>query len=118
MIFNTVAVSSEGGSDVIDANFGIAVYPTYCMVGPDKILVENDIWPIADVSTYEATIPAESNETPMACSLGLGDAAVLYFTMHPNPSNVSLVHLDLLVAMDDAKETIFKAVRFSVNLAD
>jgi hypothetical protein len=102
VIFNTVAVSSDGGSDVIDANFGSTAYPTYCMVGPDKTLVENDIWPIADVSTYEATIPAESSETPMACSLGLGDAAALYFTIYPNPSNRSLVHLDLLVAMDEA----------------
>ena len=75
------AVSIDGGSDAVDTNFGITAYPTYCMVGPDNTLVENDIWPIADVSTYEATIPAESNATPMACSLGLGDAAVLDFTI-------------------------------------
>jgi thiol-disulfide isomerase/thioredoxin len=104
------AVSSDGGSDAVDANFGITAYPTYCMVGPDNTLVENDIWPIADVSTYEATIPAESNATPMACSLGLGDTAVLDFTMYPNPSNGSLVHLDLPVAMDDAKVTIYNTL--------
>jgi hypothetical protein len=38
--------------------------------------------------------------------------------MYPNPSNGSLVHLDLLVAMDEAKVTILKAFRFSENLAD
>jgi thiol-disulfide isomerase/thioredoxin len=114
---NSPAVSSEGGSDVTDANFGITAYPTYGMVGPDKTLVENDIWPIADVSIYEATIPEESNETPMAYSLGLGDAVVLYLRCTLTQV-MGLLYLDLPVAMDEAKVTIFKAFRFSENLAD
>lgn len=104
------AVSNEGGASEVDTAFGITAYPTYCMVGPDNTLVENDIWPIADVSTFEATIPAESGAEPRECSLGLGDTAVLDFTMFPNPSNGSLLNINLPVAMDDAIVTIYNTL--------
>jgi hypothetical protein len=55
-------------------------------------------------------MPAESNVTPMACFLSLGDAAVIDFTMYPNSSNGYLVHLDLPVAMDEAKVTIYNTL--------
>ncbi len=104
------AVSSEGGSAAVDDAFGISAYPTYCMIGPDNKLIESDIWPIADLGTYEATIPADSGAAPMACSLGLGEASVLDFTMYPNPSNGSSLNIDLPVAMDDAKVTIYNTI--------
>lgn len=105
------AVSNEGGATAVDTAFGITAYPTYCMVGPDNTLVENDIWPIADVSTFEATIPAESNAEPMPCTpLGLEENAVLDFTMFPNPNNGSVLNIDLPFAIEDGKVTIYNTL--------
>lgn len=104
------AVSGDGNGGAIGTQFGISAYPTYCLIGPDNILVRNDIWPITDVGSFEATIPAESGAEPMECSLGLGDSSVLNFTMYPNPSNGSVLNLDLPVALESAKVTIYNTL--------
>ena len=114
------AVSSEGGGGAVTSNFGVNAFPTYCMVGPDNKLVERDIFPINNLGTFEATIPADSGAEPMACTLGLGEVSIIDFTMYPNPSNGSMLNLELPVAINEAEVTIYSTlgrVVFKTNLS-
>lgn len=74
------AVSVDGGSDDVDNAFGVNQYPTYCLVGPDNIMVANDIWPINNMSTYVAAFPSGSNINPAACAVGINEQSVASFT--------------------------------------
>lgn len=85
------AVGIEGGCDAVDSNFGIAAYPTYCLINPNNQIINLDIWPIADVSTFEAAFPAGFDPEPMSCSpLSIGDNAQdNSFLLYPNPAKTS-----------------------------
>ncbi|MEZ4875594.1 MAG: T9SS type A sorting domain-containing protein [Flavobacteriaceae bacterium] len=81
------AVGIEGGCAAVDNDFGVNAYPTYCLIGPDNKMINRDIWPIADVTTYEDAFPAEFNPDPMSCTpLSIGDTAKdASFVLYPNP---------------------------------
>lgn len=81
------AVGIEGGCDPVDANFGIAAYPTYCLINPNNQIINLDIWPINDVSTYEAAFPSGFEPEPMECNvLSIGDSNIdVSFLLYPNP---------------------------------
>lgn len=92
------AVGIEGGCDAVDANFGIAAYPTYCLINPNNEIINLDIWPISDVSTFEAAFPVGFEPEPMECIvLENGDInANNSFLLSPNPvSNAQLLTITL-----------------------
>lgn len=101
------AISADGGAGIVDSAFGIPAYPTFCLIGPDNTLIESDIWPIADLTTFENTIPAESNAEPAECtSLNVEDVASLQFSLYPNPSNGNELNI-LLPETSKAQVTIY-----------
>lgn len=81
------AVGIEGGCDPVDANFGIAAYPTYCLINPNNEIINLDIWPINNVGTYEAAFPAGFEPEPASCNvLNIGGTESLFnFAIYPNP---------------------------------
>jgi thiol-disulfide isomerase/thioredoxin len=82
------AASMEGGSGAVDAAFGINAYPTYCLIGPDNIMKNFDIWPLTDMSTFVAAFPPGSNITPSNCAVGVDEAGQLAFTsVYPSPTS-------------------------------
>ncbi len=82
------AVSGDGGSAAVNTAFNPAAYPTYCLVGPDNKLKNADIWPIANVGTFEAAFPSGFNPSPMACATGIEEAnKQVSFIAYPNPSD-------------------------------
>ena len=82
------AVSNEGGAPAVDVNFGIAAYPTYCLIGPDNTLLVRDIWPLSGIETFEATFPAGFDPEPAQCTiLGLSDMETFDFNIYPSISN-------------------------------
>lgn len=86
------AVGIEGGCDAVDSNFGIAAYPTYCLINPNNEIINLDIWPITNgVATFEAAFPAGFEPVPMSCSpLSVGDSTQENtFVLFPNPVNTS-----------------------------
>jgi len=89
------AISADGGAGAVDNNFGVNAYPTYCMIGPDRTLLEKDIWPLTDVSTFEATFPNGLDPEVMECTiLGITDVAAASFLIFPtvsNGQNISIV---------------------------
>ncbi len=65
---HTTAISNDGGSNVVDARFNPETYPTYCLIGPDNTLLFDDIWPLTDVSTFEATFPVGFEPEELQCN--------------------------------------------------
>ncbi|MFT4697177.1 MAG: thiol-disulfide isomerase/thioredoxin [Flavobacteriaceae bacterium] len=90
------AVSADGGAGAVDSNFGVAAYPTYCLVGPDRTLLVNDIWPIAGVQTYESALPAGVDPEVMVCSLGVLDNDNVEFSIFPTISNGQNITVELV----------------------
>ena len=81
------AVGIEGGCAAVDAAFGVSAYPTYCLIGPDNIMKNNDIWPVSDMSTFVAAFPPGSNIDVMNCAVGVDEAGELAFiSVFPTPS--------------------------------
>lgn len=82
------AVSADGGGGAVTSNFGVGAFPTYILIGPDNKLIEKDIYPIADVSTYEATFYGDFNPDPMPCGFaGIEEEKNASFAVYPNPAN-------------------------------
>lgn len=86
------AVGMEGGCAAVDTDFGVNAYPTYCLISPDNIMINRDIWPIADVSTFEAAFPAGFDPEPMECGVILSNGDTnkdASFLVWPNPVTTS-----------------------------
>ncbi|MCG8574735.1 MAG: T9SS type A sorting domain-containing protein [Flavobacteriales bacterium] len=85
------AVSADGGGGDVTAAFGVGAFPTYCLVGPDNIMVANDIWPISSAADLEAAFPSGFNPTEMACSFaGVEESTIDVLSVYPNPANTEL----------------------------
>ncbi|MCO5268045.1 MAG: redoxin domain-containing protein [Brumimicrobium sp.] len=80
------AISSEGNALAVDNQFGIAAYPTYCLIGPDNKLINGDIWPVSSVANFEAAFPSGFNPQVQDCSLGLSHEQVIDFDIYPTVS--------------------------------
>ena len=90
------AVSADGGAGAVDANFGVAAYPTYILIGPDSTLLVGDIWPLSGVETFEATFPVGFDPDVMECTiLGVTDASSFEFVLYPTVSNGSEINIQL-----------------------
>ena len=89
------AVSADGGSGAVNTNFGVNLFPTYCLIGPDKTLVEKDIYPINNLGTFEATFPDGVDPEVMECTtLGVTEVTDANFSIFPtvsNGQNISIV---------------------------
>jgi len=105
------AVSADGGADAVDARFQIGAYPTYCMIGPDNKLMESDIWPLTDVTTFEATFPADFEPQVFECTaLSVNDDVAIDFQVFPNPSNGSAINIQLNDNANQASVRIFNII--------
>lgn len=68
-------VGIEGGCTPVDAAFGINAYPTYCLIGPTNVMINNDIWPVSSMTQFVAAFPAGSNITQQACLTSIQESA-------------------------------------------
>ncbi|HRO40524.1 MAG TPA: redoxin domain-containing protein [Flavobacteriales bacterium] len=90
------AASSDGASAAVKTAFGVNAFPTYCLIGPDNKMVQNDIWPVSSMQSYVNAFPAASTITPQACAAAGVDevGAGLTSSVWPVPS-VGTVHVEL-----------------------
>ena len=89
------AVSNEGGGQAVNTAFGVNAFPTYCLIGPDNVMVKNDMWPISSMANFVAFFPANSGIEPAACAVSISENSnSRIFTAQPVPSN-GKVTLDL-----------------------
>lgn len=84
------AASGDGGSLAVNSDFGITAFPTYVIIGPDNRLIEKDIYPVADVTTFEGSFYAGLNPDPMECSFttSVDENTLDALSIYPNPANV------------------------------
>ncbi|MBK7555579.1 MAG: T9SS type A sorting domain-containing protein [Flavobacteriales bacterium] len=81
------AVSMDGGGGTVTNTFGVGAFPTYCLIGPDNLMKNYDIWPVSDMSTFVAAFPPGSGINPQACVVGLDEAGRIAFTeVFPSPT--------------------------------
>ena len=89
-------VSNEGGATAVNSNFSPAAYPTFCLIAPDNTLVNQDIWPLAGVVTFENALPAGVDPEVMECFLANLDVEnTSDFMLYPTVSNGNNINLRL-----------------------
>lgn len=131
------ASGTEGGGNAVVTAFGIAAFPTYCVVGPDMTLKIADIYPIANVATFETALAGEGfTPTAMSCSTNSLTENVLIndISVFPNPStgnvsvefnnavssNVTIEVSNLVgqIVYTSTETTVAGSNSFNLNLAD
>ncbi|MEZ5045698.1 MAG: T9SS type A sorting domain-containing protein [Chitinophagaceae bacterium] len=82
------------GTNAANANlYGISAYPTIVLIGPDKKMINNDIWPVADLTSIEAAFPS-GVLTPKSCDpTSVSNFALQSVRLYPNPAN-NLLHIE------------------------
>lgn len=92
------SVSGLDGNSVINA-YGIGAFPTYILIQPDQTIIEQDMWPISDATTFTSYFGTH-NLLPVACStVGINEDVIFEGTsVFPNPaSDMISVKTDLQV---------------------
>ncbi len=84
----------NGGGNAVVTSYGISAYPTYILIRPDKTILEQDMYPIANAATFTGYF-ANHGLTPKPCSTvglnnELSDVAV---SVYPNPAQ-SAIHIN------------------------
>lgn len=91
----------DGGAAAVHATYGVAAFPTIVAITPENVVIDNDIWPIADVNTIINTFPAGSL-TPMACAptnIENVMTSEVIGSITPNPTQ-ALSHLNIQTAVN------------------
>ena len=84
--------SGDGGSGAVNNMFNPAAYPTICLIGPDNVLLNKDIWPVSSYETFVSAIVATGfTPEPMECTIGIKEEkAALRAFVYPNPATGSI----------------------------
>lgn len=82
--------SATGGAQTLHNTYGISAFPTMILIAPDRQIVEQDMWPITDASTF--TTYFESHGLGQySCSVGIEEEeAQLDVTLAPVPVGTDL----------------------------
>lgn len=85
----------SGGSNEVDAAFGISAYPTFTLIGPDHVMINNDIWPLSNgAQTIAAAFPPGAIQVA-DCAVGVHERFTsTSLQVSPVPSSGEL-NLDL-----------------------
>lgn len=75
------------GALPLTAVFGVGNAPNYCLIGPDNVMINNFIWPVASMNDFVAALPAGSGVTPQACAVGVEERTKETLIASPNPTN-------------------------------
>ena len=80
----------EGGGTAINSTYQITAFPTVIMIAPNKTIIEQDIWPIADAA-YLISVVSGHGGIAMACSSTVNETpinnSINSFSIYPNPNN-------------------------------
>lgn len=74
----------SGGGEALTNTFGVGAFPTFCLISPNKVMINQDIWPVSNMQTFVNVFPAGSNIQPMACATAISDiSATRTFSVLP-----------------------------------
>ena len=123
------AIGIEGGCTPVDNAFGVNAYPTYCLIGPDNLMKNQDIWPINDMSTFVQAFPTGSGIDAMACLVGVSETAPTTFSLAPSltngivevrfaePTTTAIVNVTDLLGHTVQSTSVNGASRMSIDLS-
>ena len=85
------AVGPADGGDLTGV-FGVTAFPTFCLIGTDNKIKDDDIWPLSNgMASLVASFPAGSGIQTMACVVGIREVgATISTSVFPTPSNGSI----------------------------
>jgi thiol-disulfide isomerase/thioredoxin len=72
--------------------FQVGSAPTYCLIGPDNLMINSFIWPISSMADLLAAFPEGSTITPLSCAVGIDERNDQLLQAYPNPTN-GTVHI-------------------------
>jgi thiol-disulfide isomerase/thioredoxin len=84
--------SESGGPQTLHNTYGVGAFPTMILIAPDRQIIEQDMWPITDASTF-TTYFESHGLSQSSCSVGIEEElAQRDLTLAPVPagSEVSL----------------------------
>jgi cytochrome oxidase Cu insertion factor (SCO1/SenC/PrrC family) len=99
------ASGTEGGGNAVVSDFGISAFPTYCLIDPNMVLQNSDIYPIPNIGAFETAF-ASAGFSPqvMSCgglSIDNAELALNEATLFPNPStSATTLSVSLESSMD------------------
>lgn len=67
--------------------FGVGNAPNYCLIGPDNVMINNFIWPVASMGDFLAAFPLESGIAPQTCGVGMMEPGATVHVACPNPTH-------------------------------
>lgn len=83
---------TEGGGAAPTSAYGITAWPTVILIAPNKNIVEQDIWPIADAAALTTVISWLGGIT-QACSSGIDESEIIKVAyVFPNPVKESFTY--------------------------
>ncbi len=61
----------------LTSTFGVSAFPTFCLIGTDNKIKDDDIWPLSNgMASLVASFPPGSQIQPSACVVGMSESAV------------------------------------------
>ncbi|MDQ3051203.1 MAG: T9SS type A sorting domain-containing protein [Bacteroidota bacterium] len=76
----------DGGGNAVVSAYGIVAFPTYILIRSDQMIIEQDMWPIANASTFTSYF-AGNGLSPVACTVGINENNAFEGTsVYPNPA--------------------------------
>lgn len=74
-------VIGSATGDLMVSEYGVPAFPTFCLIGPGREMIINDIWPLTNMSTFVNAFPAGSDITAQPCAItGINEAPNVHFT--------------------------------------
>lgn len=103
-------LGSQGGSTVRNT-YGIAAFPTIVLIGPDRKMINNDIWPISGVVTLENAFPSGAISEMSCSALSVDQSAMeANLNIYPNPAtdflNIAIDFIQNVSIYDATGKTI------------
>jgi len=112
-------LGSQGGSG-IRTQYGIAAFPTIILIGPDKKMINFDIWPISGVGTLEAAFPAGAITEKSCSAVSLdNNTAQANLNVYPNPVsdllNIQVEYIQNVSIYDASGKTVFTSAYNNID---
>lgn len=81
-------VIGTGGGGALTSTFGVSAFPTYALISPAKVMLNQDIYPINNMNTFVSAFPANSGINAQSCAVGIDEKDQVRFDeIYPVPSN-------------------------------
>lgn len=78
--------SATGGAQSFHATYGISAFPTMILIAPNHQILEQDMWPITDASTFDSFFnPHGINQAPCTSGIANYTNADEFITLSPVP---------------------------------